>query len=642
LRRKWLDTIQKGGDIYERGTTEKEEKMKAHFYFKIFNSVKSEHEAKDFAKLELMSLFGKIEPIRNFFDALSKEPLKSFTSSPIRIQDIIMTELPYGKIQGYHGTKDDIIDVTKLVRRLAYTREIFLVVENNGEKAKKLLKKIFPDGTVGKNIQFFEKDDKTLFRFITNQYFLEKSEYISKLSRNECEISRNTEILFSHLIKNNYRIPASSTLTIGKRLEDYFAIREELSLYLNHYMHPYKGKFHPKMVRALLNYIYPKDRGSILDNFAGCGTLLVEANYLGLDSLGIEINPLSVLMSNVKCHSLKIPIDKLKKAIDKYIEMVGKEIAYFTKEKSGQTLLINNNLIKQEEIIKESKQALKEIEKKMNGFKNKEFIIQKIIIARKVLKFFNDNYIKEFLLLSLSGTVSDIARRTKNDFEKVLENRLNDLYLRIFLFHELNKILKIPLGNAKTYCADTRSMSVIDSDSVDGIVNSPPYSTALDYIKNDYPQLVLLKLVDSMEELEKNMMGNPRINYNKKELLSMARNGEEDPLIFSPLAREYVSLLLNNERQNAGLRVYKFFIDMLYALKEMYRVMKTGSKCAIIIGNNHFMIHDKYVEIPNDRVILEIAKKVGFKEDIVIKRELQKTSVGNIRRESVIILEKPA
>ena len=44
--------------------------------------------------------------------------------------------------------------------------------------------------------------------------------------------------------------------------------------------------------------------------------------------------------------------------------------------------------------------------------------------------------------------------------------------------------------------------------------------------------------------------------------------------------------------------------------------------------------------IPNGEVILEIAKKIGFKEDLVIKRELQKTSVGNIREESVVILEK--
>jgi tRNA G10 N-methylase Trm11 len=463
--------------------------MIVHFYFKIFNNIKSEHEAEDFAKLELLGLFGEVKTIHNFFDKLLEEPLKSFTSEPIRIQDIITNELPYGKIQGYYGEKQDLINITQLVKRLAYIREFFLIVESK-DKPEKILKQIFPDGVIGKNVQFFEKNDKILFRFITNQYFLEKSEYISKLSRNEKEIDNNVNILFSHLINNNYRIPASSTLTIGKRLEDYFAIREEPSLYLNHYMHPYKGKFHPKMVRALLNYVYPKNNGTILDNFAGSGTLLVEANYLGLNGLGVEINPLSVLMSNVKCHSITIPLERLKKAIDEYLKIVENEINFFVSSNNGQKLLIKNSL-NPEKIREEAKIALEKIEK-MNGFKDKEFVVQKIIIARELLNFFKDEKIREFLLLSLSGAISDIARRTKNEFEKVLRERMEYLYLKIYLFHKLNEVLKIKIGDAKTYVADTRDMKIIKSDSVDGIVNSPPYSTALDYIKNQ-------KLMEMME-----------------------------------------------------------------------------------------------------------------------------------------------
>ncbi|MDI6917519.1 MAG: DNA methyltransferase [Thermoplasmatales archaeon] len=616
--------------------------MTVHFYFKIFNSIKSEHEAKDFAKLELIGLFGEVKTIHNFFDKLSKKPLNLFTSEPIRIQDIITTELPYGKIQGYYGTKEELIDITKLVKRLAYVREIFLVTESK-EKPEKILKQIFPDGNIGKNVQFFEKDGNILFRFITNQYFLEKSQYISKLSRNKKEINMNVDVLFSHLFNNNYRIPASSTLSIGKRLEDYFAIREEASLYLNHYMHPYKGKFHPKMVRALLNYIYPEDKGIVLDNFAGSGTLLVEAGYLGLDSLGVEINPLSVLMSNVKCHSVKIHLDELKVEIDNYLERLDNEIKALIQSNKGQTLLVKSS-IEPSKIKEESKQLLKEL-RKGNGFEDDEFVIQEIIIARELLKDIREKSIKEFLLLSLSGAISDISRRTKNDFERVLRGRINDLYLRIYLFCKLNEVLKIKVSNGETYCGDTRNMKKIKGfppkdNFVDAILNSPPYSTALDYIKNDYLQLILLKLVNSMEELEKNMMGNPRINYDKKELLKLVEDEERDPLKISNLVHEYVDILLSNGRQDAGLRVYKFFIDMLLTLKEMYRVMKKGSKCAIIIGNNHFMVGNKYIEVPNGEMILEIAKKIGFKEDLVIERELQKTSVGNIREESIIILEK--
>jgi DNA modification methylase len=143
-----------------------------------------------------------------------------------------------------------------------------------------------------------------------------------------------------------------------------------------------------------------------------------------------------------------------------------------------------------------------------------------------------------------------------------------------------------------------------------------------------------------MEELEKNMMGNPRVNYDKKELLEMIKDKEKDPLKLSALAKKYIDILMSNGRQSAGLRVYKFFIDMLSTLKEMYRVMKKGAKAVIIIGNNHFLVGNRYVEIPNDEIILEIGKKIGFKEDNSIKRELQKSSVGNIRQEMVIIFEK--
>jgi site-specific DNA-methyltransferase (cytosine-N4-specific) len=408
-------------------------------------------------------------------------------------------------------------------------------------------------------------------------------------------------------------------------------------------MHPYKGKFHPKMVRALLNYIYPEDKGIILDNFAGCGTLLVEAGYLGLDSVGVEINPLSVLMSNVKCHSVKIDTYKLRTYRDNYLEKLDNEIKAFLQFSKGQTSLTKSS-VDPSKTKEESKQLLKEL-MKTNGFNGSEFVIQQTIIARELLKNIQDKDIREFLLLSLSGAISDVSRRTKDDFERVLRGRINDLYLRIYLFQKLNEVLKIKVGDAETYCGDTRNMRKIEGfptkdGFVDGIINSPPYSTALDYIKNDYPQLVLLRLVGSMEELEKNMIGNPRINYDKKELLMLVKDEEKDPLKMSELAHKYVDILLNNRRQDAGLRVYKFFIDMLLALKEMHRVMKKGSKCAIIVGNNHFMVGNKYVEIPNDEVILEVAKKIGFREALVIERELQKTSVGNIRSENVIILEK--
>ena len=149
-----------------------------YWYFKLFNNIKSEHEATEFAKLELEGLFGKVKPIHNFFDKLKEEPLSVFGGSKIRIQDYITHELPYGKIQGYFGTSQNLFPLKKLVKRLAYTREIYLI----GTKEDiPLIRNIFPNQAQGKIYHFFEKENLVCFRFITYQYFLEKSEYISKL-----------------------------------------------------------------------------------------------------------------------------------------------------------------------------------------------------------------------------------------------------------------------------------------------------------------------------------------------------------------------------------------------------------------------------------------------------------------------------
>jgi DNA modification methylase len=604
--------------------------QKSYWYFKLFNSIKEKHEI-DFAELELLSLFGNVEKVKNFADILYETPFKHFTKE-IRIQDFLAHELPYGECQGFYAEREDIIDVSLLVKRLAYTREFFIVVESSDIEG--LLPKIFPTGEIDKNFQYFKVNEYSLFRFITNQYFLEKTEYISKLSRNENEVDRNVEALFAFLTKNIYRIPATATMQVGKRLEDYFTIREEPSLHLTHYMHPYKGRFHPKMVRALLNYVYPKERGLVMDNFAGCGTLLVEATWMGLDSIGIEINPLSVLMSNVKCDALSLSPEELKKAINLYLQELKEALRSYVEQSAGASLLFSPKY--DSSIIYKRKESLPK--GVILLFKDNS-IVEKILIAHELIKGIENEKIRDFILLALSGTISDLTRRRHGEFFEVFQERLKDLYLRIYIFYRLNQVLKIELGRSKTYIADARDMRMIVNDSIDAIVNSPPYSTALDYIRNDYPQLTLLGLAD-IPWLEANMIGNPNLKVYSSSLLEEMSLDNIEYARLPVEAKKVISILRQYGRTKEALRTYKFFKDMYLALKEMYRVMKKNSKCVIIIGNNHYKLDKSFVEVKNDEVLKQMALSLGFKEDRTITRELEKTRAGMIRYESILILGK--
>ncbi len=603
------------------------------WYFKLFNSIKEKHEI-TFAQLELTSLFANVSPVKNFSDVLDTTPFNNFRSGEARVQDFFAHELPYGECQGFLARTDGIRDVSNLVMRLAYTREFFAVTESSNPQV--VLQRMLPGGVERKNVEYFGSNGYVLLRFITNQYFLEKSQYISKLSRNEEEASNNVESLFSFLTEKLLRIPATETMQIGKRLEDYFTIREEPSLYLTHYMHPYKGKFHPKMVRALLNYVFPQSTGKVMDNFAGCGTLLVEATLMGLDSTGIEINPLSALMCNVKCGSLNIAVDELEKGIDSYLQDLRSNLLCYETQSSSPALLVPSNYDK--ETIKRRKHS---IPARVMSLFSEPKTVDHVILAHELVKKVKDEKIRDFLLLAISGAISDLARRRNGKFLDVLQDRLKNLYLRLYIFDKLNDVMRIRLGKSTTYADDTRDMRMVESESIDAIVNSPPYSTALDYVMNDYPQLTLLELAD-IPQLETNMIGNPRFKVYSRSLPNEIRDNSPEYANLPQDAKDTISTMIRHGRTKEALRTYKFLKDMCVALKEMYRVLKRSSKCVIIIGNNHYKLDGNYAVVKNDELLKEMALMVGFKEDRTIIREVEKSQAGMIRCESVLILEKPS
>lgn len=71
-----------------------------------------------------------------------------------------------------------------------------------------------------------------------------------------------------------------------------------------HRLHPYLGKFIPQLVEIFLRKYRP---ALVYDPFAGSGTTLVEANALGIDSIGTDISAFNVLLSKVKTDDYDIP-----------------------------------------------------------------------------------------------------------------------------------------------------------------------------------------------------------------------------------------------------------------------------------------------------------------------------------------------
>jgi len=73
-----------------------------------------------------------------------------------------------------------------------------------------------------------------------------------------------------------------------------------------HTIHRFPGKFVPQVARELLQLV-GADAGSLIaDPFCGCGTSLVEGSLLGVPTVGVDFDPLAVLISRAKTLPLSV------------------------------------------------------------------------------------------------------------------------------------------------------------------------------------------------------------------------------------------------------------------------------------------------------------------------------------------------
>jgi len=114
---------------------------------------------------------------------------------------------------------------------------------------------------------------------------------------------------------------------IDEQLTDYYHLQKynqtkSVNQFLTHWIYPYKGKFHPQMIRALLNVIKMRKGEILLDPFVGSGTAVLEAQIMGINGVGIDISPLCVLISKVKTESVSV-LEKIKKYQNFYLKSEG-------------------------------------------------------------------------------------------------------------------------------------------------------------------------------------------------------------------------------------------------------------------------------------------------------------------------------
>jgi len=85
----------------------------------------------------------------------------------------------------------------------------------------------------------------------------------------------------------------------------------DTNAYAFHNLYPYKGKFYPRVVRTLINAFKLNSDSLLLDPFNGSGTTTHEASIMGIKSVGIDVTPMGVILSELKNDLLFADEEKL-------------------------------------------------------------------------------------------------------------------------------------------------------------------------------------------------------------------------------------------------------------------------------------------------------------------------------------------
>lgn len=370
-----------------------------------------------------------------------------------------------------------------------------------------------------------------------------------------------------------------------------------------HGFHKYPGKFIPQIPRWAMNKYLKKNNGNyILDPFCGSGTTLVEGMLYGQNVIGIDVDPLSALISKVKT-----------------------------------TRLNNENLIMisrwvLDNMEKTDKNFLPKCDTLGHWFSNDA--IQKLSKIRALINDVNTNFgdnenikdIQDFLVICLSSIIRRVSNadnqsqktyvsgtKIKNPEEvyELFRKQLNIYIERILAFsEEVNKKFK-----SNIICTQNNSdlKNKLEGREIDLVISSPPYIKSIDYVYNQMAELFWIGDLFEMDTQDK--QNKRKENYIGTSKVFKKEYQDYDPNLYKlniyeldeKLKYIYINDIKNGHKH--AYITYKYFIEMEKHFKEINKILKGNAHYIMVVGNSSV----SNVLFNTSDYLIDIAEKNGFK-----------------------------
>ena len=400
--------------------------------------------------------------------------------------------------------------------------------------------------------------------------------------------------------------------------------RKRCLRYATHGLHEYRGKFFPQLVRALINAASVPEDGIVIDPMSGSGTTLVEARLAGRCAYGLDINPLSVFVANVKCRSLSLSPPSLAAACERLQKSLGGVPA------------------------KGSRRYFDSLPERDRDYLCRWFaprVLDELDCVQQAIGSLRTPVLRDYYAVALSNILRGVSWQKDDDL------RVRRQMIELPAGAVIERFLKEALRSTKVVGAfvaergraglGTYGMQEADArfaasampelaERADVVITSPPYATALPYIDTDRLSLAYLGLLPRGDHRRRDllMIGNREVTercrlaywsfYDANRGLLPTATGALIDRIHELNSTHEVGF----RRRNLSALLSKYFFDMREVLGQMFILLRPGGTAFMVIGNNRTTAGGELVEINTADHLTAIAEGVGFRKEDDVPMEM--------------------
>jgi SAM-dependent methyltransferase len=404
--------------------------------------------------------------------------------------------------------------------------------------------------------------------------------------------------------------------------------------------------FPPHLVRDYVQRFGLSEGSCVLDPFCGTGTTLVECKRLGINSVGLEANPMPWFATNTKIDWTPDPSALLRHA---------EKVAGAAEEN-----LFNCGIPDFEDLplfpgdigISALKRLPAEIEKLILTNSISPLPLHKTLVLLEALEKHSDERFAAHEKLALAkAIVSDISNlhfgpevgvgKPKKDAAVV-----TSWFRRVTaMAHDLSNIAENSCAQATVYRADSRnSSSVLAPNSVDAVITSPPYPNEKDYTRTTRLESVLLGFTKSKADLRlvkhDLVRSNTRSVYKSDTDHLLVKDHSEIQRIAEAIEDRRIELKKTSGFERLYSRLTTLYFGGMHRhLADLRIVLKPGAQLAYVVGDQASYLR---VMIRTGQLLADIADSLGYEViGVDLFRTRLATATGEQLREEVVLLRWP-